>query len=77
MKSVNQENTLYSYGYGSTQPWIELRYAEVLLNFAEAQNEALSNPDASVYTAINTIRNRAGISSNIPQGSLTKSKCAN
>ncbi|MNX58642.1 SusD family protein [compost metagenome] len=72
IKSVNQENTLYSYGYGSTQPWIELRYAEVLLNFAEAQNEALSSPDASVYTAINTIRNRAGISSNIPQGSLTK-----
>ncbi|MEI2273213.1 RagB/SusD family nutrient uptake outer membrane protein [Sphingobacterium sp. ML3W] len=72
IKSVNQENTLYSYGYGSTQPWIELRYAEVLLNYAEAQNEALSNPDASVYIAINTIRNRAGISSNIPQGSLTK-----
>jgi len=42
------------------QPWIYLRYAEVLLNYAEAQNEA-SGPDASVYDAINLIRERAGM----------------
>ena len=35
------------------------RYAEVLLNYAEAQNE-LAGPDASVYSAINKIRERAG-----------------
>ena len=35
------------------------RYAEVLLNFAEAQNEAVG-PDASVYEAINDIRTRPG-----------------
>ncbi len=34
------------------------RYAEVLLNYAEAQNEAVG-PDASVYEAINKIRNRS------------------
>lgn len=34
------------------------RYAEVLLNYAEAQNEAVG-PDASVYEAINKIRDRS------------------
>jgi starch-binding outer membrane protein, SusD/RagB family len=43
-----------------TQPWIYLRYAEVLLNYAEAKNE-VSGPDASVYEAINLIRQRAGM----------------
>lgn len=40
------------------QPWPYIRYAEVLLNYAEAQNEA-AGPDQSVYNAINTIRVRA------------------
>lgn len=40
------------------QPWIYMRYAEVLLNYAEAQNE-VSGPDASVYSAVNDIRKRA------------------
>jgi starch-binding outer membrane protein, SusD/RagB family len=35
------------------------RYAEVLLNYAEAQNEAVG-PDASVYEAMNAIRQRPG-----------------
>ncbi|MEB2774136.1 RagB/SusD family nutrient uptake outer membrane protein [Algoriphagus sp. D3-2-R+10] len=43
-----------------TQNWIYFRYAEILLNYAEAQNEAVG-PDASVYDAINTIRNRSGV----------------
>jgi hypothetical protein len=37
-----------------------LRYAEVLLVYAEAKNEA-SGPDQSVYNAINQVRNRAGL----------------
>lgn len=37
-----------------------LRYADVLLMYAEAQNE-VSGPDASVYDAMNKIRERAGI----------------
>jgi len=48
------------------QPWIYLRYAEVLLNYAEAQNEA-AGPDATVYDAINQIRTRAGMP-NLPVG---------
>jgi hypothetical protein len=42
------------------QPWIYMRYAEVLLNYAEAQNEAVG-PDATVYNAINQIRQRASV----------------
>jgi hypothetical protein len=37
-----------------------IRYSEILLNYAEAQNEAVG-PDASVYAAINAIRTRVGM----------------
>ncbi|MET3875864.1 RagB/SusD family nutrient uptake outer membrane protein [Chitinophaga sp. OAE865] len=42
------------------QPWIYIRYAEILLNYAEAQNEA-TGPDASVYAAVNQIRQRSSV----------------
>ena len=42
------------------QPWIYFRYAEILLNYAEAQNE-VAGPDATVYNAINAIRARTGV----------------
>lgn len=38
--------------------YIIFRYAEVLLNFAEARNEA-NGPDGSVYGAINKVRERS------------------
>ena len=47
-------------GYGQDNNFPYLRYAEVLLNYAEAQNEALGAPDQSVYDAINQVRNRSG-----------------
>lgn len=37
-----------------------IRYAEILLTYAEAKNE-LSGPDASIYNALNDIRDRAGM----------------
>lgn len=40
--------------------FIILRYADVLLMYAEAQNE-VNGPDASVYDALNEIRIRAGM----------------
>jgi hypothetical protein len=43
-----------------TQTWIYFRYAEILLNYAEAQNEA-SGPDATVYAAVNAVRQRTGV----------------
>ncbi len=39
-----------------------IRYAEVLLNFAEARNEYLSAPDQEVFNAVEKIRQRAGLS---------------
>lgn len=41
----------------SSTNWIIIRYAEVLLNYAEAQNEAVG-ADESVYAAVNEIRRR-------------------
>lgn len=55
-----QDSTIYS--TNSTLDGanvIILRYAEVLLNYAEAKNE-LNGPDQSVYDAINQIRRRVG-----------------
>ncbi len=48
--------------------FILFRYAEVLLGYAEAQNEA-SGPDQSVYTAINKVRDRVKLP---PLKDLTK-----
>ncbi|MCG9972864.1 RagB/SusD family nutrient uptake outer membrane protein [Christiangramia crocea] len=63
-KFHNEDLVIYS--QSSDQDWIFMRYAEVLLNYAEAQNEA-SGPDATVYAAINEIRNRADMP-DLPQG---------
>lgn len=40
--------------------WVELRYAEVLLNYAEAMNEAYG-PSQDIYDVLCMIRQRAGI----------------
>ncbi len=62
-----QDSTIYSTpGTLDGCNFIVQRYAEVLLNYAEAKNE-LSGPDASVYDAINKIRQRAG-QPNLPGG---------
>lgn len=47
-KAINETNAIY------------YRYAEMLLNYAEAKNE-LSGPDGTVYAAINRLRSRGGI----------------
>ncbi len=38
-----------------------IRYAEILLNYAEARNESLGIPDQKVYAAVEAIRERAGL----------------
>lgn len=61
-----KKNTTYaddvaaSVNVNSDLNFIILRYADVLLMYAEAQNE-VSGPDASVYNALNLIRERAGM----------------
>ena len=47
-------------GGASAQNYYFFRYAEVLLNYAEAQNEAVG-PDGSVYAALDEIRTRAKV----------------
>jgi hypothetical protein len=55
------------WGNAGFQPWIYIRYAEVLLNYAEAANEA-GGPDAvpaggtmSARQAVNMVRSRPGV----------------
>jgi starch-binding outer membrane protein, SusD/RagB family len=48
------------------RPWVFFRYAETLLNYAEALNEAVG-PNAEVYNSINQVRTRAGMP-NLPAG---------
>ncbi|MCX6219652.1 MAG: RagB/SusD family nutrient uptake outer membrane protein [Bacteroidia bacterium] len=50
----------YSNAFLDDWDFIILRYADVLLMYAEAKNEA-SGPDASVYAAINQVRSRPGV----------------
>jgi hypothetical protein len=40
--------------------FVIIRYAEILLMYAEAQNE-FSGPDATVFSAVNLVRQRAGL----------------
>ncbi|HVU97315.1 MAG TPA: RagB/SusD family nutrient uptake outer membrane protein [Puia sp.] len=47
-------------GTQSDQDWVYLRYADVLLMYAEAQNEA-GGPSPDVYSAVNAVRARAGV----------------
>jgi len=47
-------------GTQSDQDWVYLRYADVLLMFAEAQNE-VGGPTADVYSAVNAVRARPGV----------------
>lgn len=49
----------YSYGWGSTTPFIEIRLGEVLLNYAEALNE--KGDIKGACEQLKTIRQRAGI----------------
>jgi hypothetical protein len=59
-KFLNENISLDDWNNMGTSPWRYIRYAEILLNYAEAQNEAVG-PDPTVHDAINQIRSRAGM----------------
>ena len=59
-RKFHDETLIPLYSRASDQDWIFMRYAEVLLNYAEAKNEA-SGPDGTVYDAINAIRARPNV----------------
>ena len=69
-KGVDSTRFPTTYATQSDQNWVFLRYAEILLTYAEAQNEAVG-PDATVYAAIDSVRQRAGMPA-LPAG-LTQS----
>ncbi|HEY8917204.1 MAG TPA: RagB/SusD family nutrient uptake outer membrane protein [Chitinophaga sp.] len=47
--------------YMSNNPVIMIRYAHVLLIYAEAQARSAGTPNADAYTAVNAVRQRAGL----------------
>ena len=59
IEELDPSTNLYG-GYAQSNNWPYIRYAEVLLNYAEAKNEELDAPDPSVYLAINEVRSRSG-----------------
>ncbi len=56
-KFLDPDHTPYGYSTESDQDFVVFRLAEVLLMYAEAKNE-ISGPVESVYSAINSIRER-------------------
>ncbi|MCY1719353.1 RagB/SusD family nutrient uptake outer membrane protein [Prolixibacteraceae bacterium Z1-6] len=66
VKYCNWDVLPIDYSTISDQDWILIRYAEVLLMYAEAKNEA-SGPDASVYSAVNQVRDRVDMPP-LPEG---------
>ena len=59
----------YSKSNLSDQDMIHIRFADVLLMYAEASNEA-SGPSTGIYSALNAIRSRPGV--NMPPVDATK-----
>lgn len=59
-KFTDETLVLTDANVASSQNWVMFRYAEVLLNYAEAQNEAVG-PDQSVYDAVNAVRKRSNM----------------
>ncbi|HWV73376.1 MAG TPA: RagB/SusD family nutrient uptake outer membrane protein [Pseudosphingobacterium sp.] len=68
-KYINETKWPTSYATQSDQDWVFLRYADVLLMYAEAKNE-VSGPDQSVIDAVNQVRSRADV--NMPIISLNE-----
>ena len=60
VKYCNWDVLPIDYSTISEQDWIILRFADVLLMYAEAQNEAVG-PDASVHAAVNRVRARVNM----------------
>jgi hypothetical protein len=71
-KLLDETATLITSYKPGSHYWVFMRYAEALLNYAEAQNEALSTPDQSVYDAVNKIRDRANVKMPPLQTGLSK-----
>jgi len=59
-KYIDTTRAPFNYSTRSNQDWVILRYAEVLLDYAEAKNET-AGPVPSVYKAIDEVRARPDV----------------
>lgn len=59
-KMLDETSTLITSYLPGSHFWVYMRYAETLLDYAEAQNEA-TGPDQSVYDAVNQVRGRKSV----------------
>lgn len=64
-KFVNTENTA-----STRRAYVFFRYAEILLNYAEALNEVMPSPSAEVYEAVNQVRRRDIVSDTLGLAAL-------
>ncbi|HMR20329.1 MAG TPA: RagB/SusD family nutrient uptake outer membrane protein, partial [Sphingobacterium sp.] len=71
-KMLDETSTLITSYRPGSHFWIFMRYAETLLNYAEAQNEVLAAPDQSIYDAVNAIRQRPSVNMPPLPPNLTK-----
>lgn len=60
-KLLDENATLITSYKPGSHYWVFMRYAEALLNYAEAKNESLSAPDQTVYDAVNAVRDRKNV----------------
>lgn len=65
-KFMNQTSAVVNGWNQSTTDWLEFRYAEVLLNYAEAVIESGTGNVTGATNALNSIRRRAGHTVDIP-----------
>ncbi len=63
LRKFLSESSRYSTGGTTTtrRAWVYFRYAEMLLNHAEALNETMAAPSAEVFASINQVRQRVGL----------------
>ena len=79
LKKYLNENLNLTQNQSSVHSWIIFRYAEVLLNFAEAMNEAYGPEEKrgmsmSAKSAVDAVRQRAGVNMPILPPGLTKAE---
>lgn len=67
-KFVNTENTA-----SIRRAYVFFRYAEILLNYAEALNETMPSPSIEVYDAVNKVRRRDIVSDTVGLAALQSS----
>ena len=66
-KFLQDSKTVTNFGmFGSTQSWVDLRLAEIYLNYAEAVAESGQGDATLAATVLNAIRKRAAHKDNIP-----------